>query len=122
MGSAWTGNAGALGQGEFMLKSRVIKTAYTGLSLTDIGFSGRILEKYRFFNDNYLTGLAMIFRKDKAQGRTGGTVVYKNNFHHTFLLRFNNSYSLANHISEPIPYKKQPEESGIVDRDSLGPG
>lgn len=130
-----------------MLKSRVIKTAYTGLSLIDIGFSGRILEKYGLFSDNYLTGVSMIFRKDKARGRTGSTAVYRNIFNRTFVFRFlsigrncgivstnrsneagdifsprYNSHSLDNYIPKLIPLSGQIEASGGVDREPIGPG
>ncbi|MEN6325592.1 MAG: hypothetical protein ABFD18_05225 [Syntrophomonas sp.] len=104
-----------------MLKTRVIKTAYTGLSLIDIGFSSRILKKYGLFSDNYLTGLSMIFRQDKARGRTGGTAVYRNIFNRTLVFRFHNSHSLDNYIPKLIPLTGQIEESGSVNRDPIGP-
>jgi|GEM_PF-6431041 len=94
-----------------MQTARVIKTAYTGLSFLDNGFSGRILQKYGFISDLYLNGLLMIFRKNRSQGRNESTRVLNNIFNPTFILRFYNSYYMNYGSPRLTPSKGQIEES-----------
>lgn len=104
-----------------MLIAKGIKTGYTGVSLIDLGFSGRIRNKYGLFSENFFHGISMILRKDPSKGKQGNRI-YRNIYNHSLIFNLYHSFSGDSYYPESFSLARQNEESRSIGRDLSGPG